>query len=212
MSLFGPGLEDAFRTAAAELGMCSASRLFVREASAAGTEALVELRDRLGRPFPVLDAVSAAALDGNPSHEPDPEPVLEALSGLRRILVVGFEADFLDALVPALPAHEVRIGLVRTATLEADWTRLADNYAGRLELVEMPALASWAGSKSGLMTLVYGVEGEVTHVAPAWLRVAGDDVRPIFRELVGWDVLGRPMGLYPRWLTEVPAGTFTRLV
>ncbi len=212
MSLFGPGLEDAFRTAAAELGMCSASRLFVREASGSGSEALVELRDRLGRPFPVLDTVSTSALDGNPSHGPDPEPALEALSGLRRILFVGFEADFLDALVPSLPAHEVRIGLVRTATLDADWTRLADNYAGRLELVEMPAFASWAGSKSGLVTFVYGVEGAVTHVAPAWLRVAGDDVRPIFRELVGWDVLGRPMSLYPRWLTEVPAGTFTRLV
>lgn len=212
MSLFGPGLEDAFRTAAAELGMCSASRLFVREAGTSGTEALEELRDRLGRTFPVLDAVSGAALDGQALHPPDPGPALEALSGLRRVLVAGFEADFLDALVPALPAREVRIGLVRTATLEADWTRLADNYAGRLELVEMSGFASWAGSRSGLMTFVYGVEGAVTHVAPAWLRVAGDDVRPIFRELVGWDVLGRPMSLYPRWLTEVPAGTFTRLV
>ena len=211
MSLFGPGLEDAFRTAAAELGMCSASRLFAREAGRSGPDALAEMRDRLGRPYPVLDAVASAALDGKPTREPDPEPVVQALSGLRRLLVAGFEADFLDALLPALPGPRVRVGLVRTAFLEGDWERIADNYGGRLELVEMAGFASWAGPRSGLMTFVYGVEGTVTHVAPAWLRVAGDDVRPIFRELVGWDVLGRPMSLYPRWLTEVPAGSFTRL-
>ncbi|MHB1045524.1 MAG: hypothetical protein ACYC4P_05885 [Thermoanaerobaculia bacterium] len=210
MTFFAPGLEDAFRIAAAELGMCSASRLFVREASTSGSDAVAELRDRLGRPFPVLDAVAASAFEGLPSRVPDPTSVLEALAGLRRLLVAGFEADFLDALVPAL-ATDVRVGLVRTAFLEGDWQRIADNYAGRLELVEMGAFAGWAGPRSGLLTFVYGVQGYVTHVAPAWLRVAGDDVRPIFRELVGWDVLGRPMSLYPRWLTEVPAGSFTRL-
>lgn len=210
MSDFAPGLEDAFRTAAAELGMCSAARLFTREASRSGPGAVAELRDRLGRPFPVLDAVAASALEGAPPRTPAPGDVLAALAGLRRLLVAGFEADFLDALVPALPV-EVRVGLVRTAFLEGNWERIVDNYAGRLELVEMAAFAGWAGPRSGLLTFLYGVEGAVTHVAPAWLRVAGDDVRPIFRELVGWDVLGRPMSLYPRWLTEVPAGSFTRL-
>ncbi len=212
MSLFGPGLEDAFRAAVAELGMCSAARLYVREAAVSGRDALLELRDRLGRPFPILDAVSSAALEGRPSRGPDPGPALEALGGLGKILVAGFEADFLDTLLPELPAPRVRVGLVRTATLEGDWARIADNFGGRLELVELAGLASWAGSRSGLLTFLYGVEGAVTHVAPAWLRIAGDDVRPIFRELVGWDVLGRPMSLYPRWLTEVPAASFTRLV
>src|SRR5687767_8596752 len=98
-----PALDQAFLTAAGELGMCSAARLFVRELAGEGGDALVAAaRDRLGRAFPVFDFVAACFLEGERAPPIDPSPVIEALDGIARLLVVGLEADFLDALIPRI--------------------------------------------------------------------------------------------------------------
>lgn len=188
-----PGLDAGFLVAATELGMASAARLFVSEVSALHGRAGVEaLRDALGRDYPILDHVASAHLDDETSSAPDPAPVLAALGPLRRVLVVGVEAQALDALVAALPG-ETAIGLaVGGGGLEPDADRVAANYGGRLEVVAIGAWTRWAGARSGLLTFVYGTDGQEAYVVPAYLRLVGPDVRAAFRALVGWDVLGGP--------------------
>jgi len=197
---------------AAELGMCSASRLFVRELAAAGGDALVrEARDRLGRDYPVFDFVAARALEGDPAPPIDPEPVCGALAGIARLLVVGLEAFFLDALVEALP--DVEIGLIAdSGGMEPDLRRVLANYRDRVEGVSLGDIHRWAGRRSALLTFVYGADAHVVYVNATWLRVSGPDVRTSFRSLVGWDIFGRPMLVYPRWLVETARDDLSNLV
>ena len=202
----------AFRLAAAELGMCSAARLFTGELLAAGGPPLLEeARERLGSDFPVLDLVASEALDGRRPAAIDPAPAARALRDPAAVLVVGLEAFFLDALVPAIPG--ARIGLVLgEGGLEGEVRRIVANFDGRVEEVRLGDVQRWAGKKSALLTFVYGTNGPNAYVQPVWLRVAGSDVRTQFRTLVGWDVLGRPTSLYPRWLVEAPIEPFSRVV
>lgn len=206
-----PGLDQAFLMAATELGMCSAARLFVRELAAAGGDGLVaEARDQLGRAFPVLDFVAGRALAGEPEPPLDPAPVLRALAGIARLLVVGVEADFLDALVPRLAGVEIGL-LAETGPAQADLRRVLANYGGRVRAVTLDDFQRWAGRRSALLTFVYGSDGHVAHVQGAWLRVSGPDVRTQFRSLIGWDILGRPLDVYPRWLVETHRDDFSDL-
>lgn len=202
----------AFRLAAAELGMCSAARLFAAELLAAGGAPLLEeARDRLGSDFPVLDLIASEALAGRRPGPIDAAPAARALRDPSAVLVVGLEAFFLDALVPALPG--ARIGLVLgEGGLDADVRRIVANFGGRVEEVRLGDVLRWAGNKSALFTFVYGTHGPHAYVQPVWLRVAGSDVRTQFRTVVGWDVLGQPTSLYPRWLVEAPLEPFSRVV
>ncbi|NVJ03077.1 hypothetical protein HV824_33885 [Myxococcus sp. AM009] len=205
------GMAQAFSVAAGELGMCCAAWLYVKDvARFAGDAGVSGLRDALGRSFPVLDAVAEKWLAGSREPHTDPGAVLGALAGTRQLVVVGLETEFLDALIPKLEG--IRLALLRSSPFEVDWERVLSNYAGRVELVEFERFQSWAGPRSTLLTFAYGVHGAGTHVMPAWLRVTGDDVRTQFRSLVAWDVLRAPMFVYPRWLVEVDAATFTELV
>lgn len=202
----------AFRLAAAELGMCSAARLFTRELlDAGGPPLLAEARERLGSDFPVLDLVASEALDGRAPGPVDAGPAALALREPAAVLVVGLEAFFLDALVLRIP--NVRIGLVLgEGGLEGDVRRIVANFDGRVEEVRLGDVQRWAGKKSALLTFAYGTHGANAYVLPVWLRVAGSDVRTQFRTLVAWDVLGRPTSLYPRWLVEAPIEPFSRVV
>lgn len=203
------GLEQAFPLAAGELGMCSAAWLFARELAAVGGDPLVAaLRDALGRAFPVIDSVASAWLGGEHVPVIDPAPVLEACAGATDVVVVGLETLWLDALVPLLDAP---IRLLAEGPFAADWDRVLSNYAGRAERTELSNFQQWAGRRSVLLTFVYGSRGGRVHVPPAWARVLGPDVRSQFRSLVGWNVLGAPMDVYPRWLVEVPADDFSRV-
>lgn len=202
----------AFRLAAAELGMCSAARLFTEELlDAGGEELLTEARERLGSAFPVFDLMASDSLEG---RRPSQVDASEAASALRRstsVLVVGLEAFFLDALVPALEG--ARIGLILgEGGLEGETRRILSNFGERVEEVRLGDIQRWAGNKSALFTFVYGTAGHIAYVAPVWLRVAGSDIRSQFRTLVGWDVLGRPTSLYPRWLVQAPVEPFSRIV
>lgn len=200
----------SFLTAAAELGMCSAAWLFVREVAAIGGAAQVaELRDRYGRDFPVLDAVCALYLRGQRAPRIELAGVLDALAGARRVLVVGIESAFLDALVPRLDAQ---IGLLTHGELDTDWPRVLSNFGGRVEACDLGSFQRYAGSRGAVLTFLYGVNATTGHVNPAWLRVSGGDVRTQFRSLIGWDVLGSEMYVYPRWLVQAPLGDFSHVV
>jgi hypothetical protein len=211
MTEIRPGVGQAFAIAAGELGMCSAAWLFARETAASGGDALVAaLRDRLGRDFPVLDGVAAAWLAGKRGPELGTDGVLRALRGISRLCVVGLETAFLDALVPRL--SDCRIALLTHGELEADWTRVLSNYAGRVEATGFSSFQGLAGRKSALLTFAYGVREPLTHVASAWLRISGGDVRTQFRSLVAWDVLRAEMYVYPRWLVEVRTSDFSHVI
>lgn len=204
-------LEQAFRVAAGELGMCSAAWLFVDEvAKAHGDDGLHALRDALGRTYPVLDAVLAARADGHHTPAIEVARVAGICGKAERIVIVGVEARFLDALVVALPS--ARFALLAHSVFSPDWQRVADNFAGRVELVTLGDFQRHAGARSVLMTFVYGVDDAHTYVMPAWVRASGEDVRTQFRALVGWDVLDRRSYVYPRWLVEVPRASFTHIV
>lgn len=208
-----PGLDSGFLVAATELGMASAARLFVAEVSALrGRPGVEALCDTLGRDYPVLDFVASAHLEARPLPTPDPAEVIAALGPLRKVLVVGVEADALDALVAALPG-DAAIGLtVGGGGLEPDPDRVAANYDGRLEVVAIGNWTRWAGARSGLVTFVYGTDAQDAYVVPAYLRLVGPDVRAAFRSLVGWDVLGGAPRLHPRFLVGAPLADFSAVV
>lgn len=206
------GLDQAFSLAAAELGMASAGWLFTEEVfQGEGAEGVQRLRDALGRRWPVLDALCAAWLDGARAPQVDAAALVARLEGVTRVVVVGLEARWLDALLAVLP-RSVRVGLVKHSEFSPDWDRVSANLSGRVELLELADFQSWAGQHSALLSFVYGAGGGAGLFAlSAWVRVSGPDVRTQFRDLIGWDVLRVPLSIYPRWLVAVSADDFTQL-
>jgi hypothetical protein len=191
--------------------MCSAAWLFCGTlADAGGTPLVAELRDAVGRAFPVLDAVASTWLGGRHAAGVDPEPAARACHGATDVVIVGVESLHLDALIPRLRAP--RIALLRHGPFEVDWDRVLANLGRPVELVDMDSFQRHAGPRSVLLTFVYGRNGHRTHVLPSWLRVAGSDVRTQFRSLIAWDTLETPMFVYPRWLVEAPLDQFTDVV
>ena len=203
--------QQAFRLAASELGMASAAWLFVRETAAeAGAAGVAELRDGMGRAWPVLDAVCAGWLAGTRAPEVRPDEVLPLLDGAARLVLVGYEADWVDALLRVLP-DTVHAGLLQLGDPRTHWPRLFANHGARLRPLGLTEFQGWAGPRSVLATFVYGHTAQQVFVLPAWLRAAGPDVRTQFRSLLGWRILEVPMELYPRWLVAADAATLTDL-
>lgn len=212
MPELSPRLGPAFALAASELGMASAARLFVREIAASGGEELVGSAARgLGREFPVLGCVAARWLAGARAPDPTPAGVLAAARGLTRLLIVGLETAWLDALLPACRGIEVGL-LLDDLSPAPDVRRVLANYDGAAAGVPLGELHRWAGRRSGLLCFVYGSDDHVVHVPGAWLRVSGPDVRTQFAALIGWNILGAAMELYPRWLAETQASDFSAVV
>jgi hypothetical protein len=210
--LIPPSAEQAFLVAAGDLGFASASWLFVRETAAcAGDPGVSELRDALGRSFPVLDAIAAAWLDGERAPVIDADRVVAALEGARRLLIIGVEADHLDVLLPRLPPT-VEVALLAYSNLEADWDRILANFGGRVRRADLGSFHELAGARSSALTFVYGHDHHIARVRAAWLRFAGADVYTQFRAFLGWNVLSRPLYVYPRWLHDHPVSAFTSLV
>lgn len=207
-----PELAPAFELASAELGFAAAAWLFVeRVAELSGREAVLALREELGASFSVLDFVAARWLAGERAGDVDTSGMRAVLSGVRRVLVVGLEARHLDALVRDLDAS-IRIGLLTYRLQRVDWSRVVDNYGGRIEPVSLTEFQAWAGSRSAILTFVYGVQDDRMNVLPAFLRVTGSDVRTQFRDVIGWDVLGAAPEVYPRYLVEALTSELTSLV
>jgi len=207
-----PSLGRTFVLAAGELGFFSAARIFVRETAAEyGLDGVRALREQHGRDYSVLDAVAAWYLDTGELPGIDASGARDALRDASRELVVGFEADALDLLVPLLPP--VPTGLLQQRSLgPVDWDRVLANFDDRLSPVAFDDLQRWAGSRAALLTFVYGTAGSLAHVSSEWLRVLGPDVRPQFRSLVGWDLLPGGPDVYPRWLADASVDTFSALV
>lgn len=212
MSELSPRLAEAFLVASSELGMASTARLFLRElAREGGPRVVLAARDAFGRSFPVFHCLATQWLRDMRVLTPRVDPVRGALAGLARVLVVGLEVDWLDVLLPRLSGVEV--GLMREETsVTADFRRVLANYDGLAVAVELAELHRWAGRRSGLLVFVYGSDGHVAHVPASWLRVAGPDVRTQFSALIGWNILGEPMEVYPRWLAETGVGDFSQIV
>jgi hypothetical protein len=205
------GLGAAFELASAELGFAAAAWLFVEEVGAtSGREAVEALRDELGRSFSVLHFVASRWLEGERTPRIETSAVRSALAGVRRVLVVGIEAGHLDALARDLDPS-TRIGLLTYRLQRVEWERVIGNYSGRVEAVDVSDFQGWAGSRSAILTFVYGVRGDVINVLSAFLRVSGPDVRTQFREVIGWDVLGAMPEVYPRYLVEALASELTVL-
>lgn len=203
-------VEQSFRLAASELGMCDAAWRFASDVDAVGGEALVRgVKDAHGRTFPVLDAVFAKQLAGD-RPVVDAGPVAAACSELKRLVVVGVEARWLDALVVALP--DVELGVLPSGALPGDAARMMSNLPSRVALVGLDRFQRFAGPRSGLLTFVYGATQRSAFVLPEWVRAQGPDVRGQFRSFIGWNLLGTPPEAYPRWLIEVAGDGFTDLV
>ena len=184
--------DPAFTLAAAELGMATSAWLFAEEIHAIeGSEGVALLGDRLGRKWPVLDAICAAWLDGARPPKVCVQPLIDRLQGFRRLL---------------------RLGLLRHSELLPDWERVASNLPSRVEFVDLANFQSWAGARSALLSFVYGCSNtsqDELFTTTSWARVAGPDMRTQFRDLFAWDVLGVPLRLYPRWLVTVTPDQFT---
>jgi hypothetical protein len=214
MSVLPSGLEQALNAVAGELGMACASWVFVRAvARCAGDEGVSELVEKVGAEFVVLDAVARGWLAGNRAPNTDPSKVIDAIGKVTRVVVVGLEVEYLDRLLEKLRAA-VKVAIVAHSAFPVDWQRVLDNYAGRVERVDLDTFQHWAGGKSALLTFAYGrADNARTAVVPLWLRACGPDVRAQFRVLIAWNVLASPLDLYPRRLALVDAGeTFTHFV
>jgi hypothetical protein len=171
---------------------------------------VAELRDSLGRAWPVLDAVCAGWLAGELEPHIDPAALLPTLEGTTRLVLVGYEADWVDALLARLPT-DLRVGLVCHGDPLADWNRVLANHGGRVEALRLADFQAWAGPRAVLLTFVYGAAAGQVFVTPTWLRASGPDVRLQFRHLLGWRILGVPLEVYPRWLVAADRQTLTDL-
>jgi hypothetical protein len=206
------GLGQAFFAVAGELGMTTTAWLFVGAvARCSGDPGVAALSESVGGSYPVLEAVARGWLAGARRPMVDPTPVLAALGNSSRLVVIGVEASFLDALVPRVDLG-VKLAMIAHSPFPVDWDRVLDNYAGRIERLDLDTFQNWAGGKSALLTFAYGRDDDRTSVLPLWLRACGSDVRAQFRALVGWNVLGTPLERYPRWLVEIEADSFTHFV
>ncbi len=205
-------LGSAFELASAELGFAAASWLFVENVAKVGGDAAVRaLGDELGTTFSVLDLVVRRWLEGRRRPHVDAGRLRSALHGVRRVLVVGVEAEHLDALARALDPT-VRLGLLTYRLQRVDWPRVLANFGDRIEPVDLAEFQGWAGARSGLLTFVYGERHGLVNVLSAFLRVSGPDVRTQFREIIGWDVLGAAPDVYPRYLVETAVSDLTAFV
>jgi hypothetical protein len=205
-----PTLEDAFAAVAGELGQVSASWLFLREFSRGWPEGPRAMREALGRSFPVADAVCAQAEEGRAGPRVELPAISQALAGCSATVLIGYEADFVDALVAGLP--QMRFALLTQSSFQVDYERVLANHRGRVVPLEPSRFQSWAGARSALLTFLYGTQGGITHVVPEWLRASGPDTRTQFRSLLGWEALQGPLHVFPRWLEQVELSEFTQVL
>src|SRR5215469_1407325 len=102
------GLDQAFGAVAGELGQSTSAWLFVRAvARCAGDRGVEQLADTAGAQFVVLDAVARRWLAGMREQNVDARPALAAIGGATRLVVVGVEAAYLDALVARIDPAEI---------------------------------------------------------------------------------------------------------
>ena len=125
------GLDQAFGAVAGELGQSTSAWLFVRAvARCAGDRGVEQLADTAGAQFVVLEAVARGWLAGVREQSIDARPAFDAIGSATRLVVVGVEAAYLDALVARIDPT-VKIALMTHSPFPVDWDRVLDNYGGR---------------------------------------------------------------------------------
>lgn len=208
----GSSLSSAFRRCVGELGMWSASRLFLRTArETGGDEAVGTLRESLGVEFPLLSMMALTPGDAA-SPVSGIDEVVARCHGLRRLVVVGLESDWLDPLLARLP-RSLSIALLLDPTFSADDERLVASWGDRVARTNLAEFQRHAGMRSALLTTLYGTDGFRCVVPRVWLRCHGDDVRTQFRHLIGWNVVpSGGLAHYPRWLVEANVADFTDVI
>lgn len=207
------GLAPAFHQSAGELGLWSAARLFVNAAFAAGgLDAVRSVDDALGDDHPVLEHVAQRALQ---TRMPVPSPLLDGViarcAGLRRLVMVGIEAEVLGGVIERLPA-DVDIVAIPDTMFPADRDRLVASWTPRVRLTDLGVFQAAGGARSALLTPVYGADDFHAVVTAAWVRAHSRDVRLQFRHLIGVNLVGARMAAYPRWLSETDRADFTELL
>lgn len=203
---------QGFQLAATELGMASAAWLYVDEAAASLGDAGVQmLRDELGRHWPILDAICAARQNGTARPAVRLDPLRPYLATARRVVVVGYEADWMDALVADAPAT-LKFGWLCQDVAPHHRDRMLSNHGESVTPLTLNDFQTWAGADSILMTYVYGGSTKEIFVHPSWLRCAGTDVRMQFRDLLGWQILDVPIEVYPRRLVAADRASLTALL
>lgn len=204
-------LVQSFATAAGELGMVSASRLFIRTCAAhGGTQAVADLKHQVGAAFPILDTAAQDFLERGQLPAIPIDHAVGLLAQVATVVVVGFESEPLDLLAAALTRQ--RLLVLTHAALPGDWERMLANYRGSVAAVDLDGILDHAGPDSALLCFVTGRQEQTVYVPSAWLRVHGPDTRTVFARLVGWNLLPFPFERYPRWQAEVPADDFTDMI
>jgi hypothetical protein len=195
------------------MGLWSAARLFANAAWDAGGAAAVRALDEdLGGDYPVVEEVVRRVLAaGKRLAPPGAAAVVARCEGLRRLVVVGVEADLLGGILERLPPATEVIALF-DSTFPVDAARVQASWTPRVRLEDVGSFQQAAGARSGLLTAAYGADEVRAVVAPVWLRVHSPDVRLLFRRLIGMDLVGGRMAGYPRWLGETPRDDFTDMV
>jgi hypothetical protein len=207
------GVESAFRVCVGELGMWSATRLFIESGRRAqGDAGVARVREALAPEFPVVEELTREGAGAAPYRRACAvDALVERLTGHERILLVGMEAELVCALLARL-RRDVSIHLLLDSTFPRDEQRLRASWSSSLAFVGLDDFQSVAGARTALVTPVYGADDYRAVVLPLWMRVHGVDVRFQFRTLVGVNLLGARMQVYPRWLVETDTGDFTDLV
>lgn len=209
--LLPPAVGRTFIVAAAERGFASAARFLVRDtAQSLGREGVEALRRELGRRFPMLDAAAAHWLDGEPAPRPDGAAVREAVEDLDSLLVVGVEADPLNALGPLRDGLRTGI-LAHRSVGPVEVERLVANLPNTWEFVFLNDVHLWARGRVGVLTFAYGSADGALQVCPEYARVVRDDTRRRFHTRIAWDLLPASLAAFPRWLTQVPRQSFTHV-
>ena len=106
----------------------------------------------------------------------------------------------------------IEIAVLPSAALPADTERVGANLPASVQVIGLDHFQRLAGPRNGMLTFVYGVAGTSAFVLPEWVRCQGPDVRAQFRSFIGWNLLGSPPEVYPRWLIETSADAFTEVV
>src|SRR5262245_40057839 len=101
----------------------------------------------------MLDAIYAHWLAGKHGARIEPDRVAAHCRGARRVLVVGLEADFLDALVTRL--RSVDVALLTHDELNADWKHVLANYHDRVAGCSLGSFQRHADTAGVLLTFVY---------------------------------------------------------
>lgn len=91
---------------------------------------------------------------------------------------------------------------------DVDWERILANYDARVRATDLGSFQQWAGTRTVVLTFLYGANDHAAHASPAWLRLMGGRVRA--RTVSQLCRLEHPVASHvrlPAWLSKCRAVT-----